>query len=165
MKPARLRFRQLLPAFSLLSFALVAFSLYIPISASRLDSSEVESMRVVDRHGQLLREVLSTAAGRSQWVRLEQISPWVAKCLINTEDRRFYHHRGLDPFALLRATRQNFFNRRIISGGSTLDQQLIRQIYDLPPQPLGKLVEMWLALRLDCSQSKPEILEQYLNRV
>ncbi|MGH7495559.1 MAG: penicillin-binding protein 1C [bacterium] len=165
MSSARLHFSRLLPVLPLLAFALLALSLYLPIPASRLDSSEVESMRLVDRHGHLLREVLSTAAGRSQWVRLEQISPWVARCLINTEDRRFYLHRGLDPFALLRAAYQNFSNRRIISGGSTLNQQLIRQIYDLPPQPLGKLVEMWLALRLDRSESKLEILEQYLNRV
>jgi hypothetical protein len=146
---ARIGYPKLLLTLPLLLFAFVALSLYLPIPASRLSSSEVESLRLVDRHGRLLREVLSTQAGRGRWVRLEQISPWVTKCLINTEDRRFHYHRGIDPFALLRATCQNISSLRIISGGSTLSQQLVRQVYDLPPQPLGKLVELWLALRLD----------------
>ncbi len=157
-------FKKLLLLLPLLSLAFAA-SLYLPLPVERLDSSEVESLRVVDRRGALLREVLSTRAGRSRRVDLEQISPWVAKCLINTEDRRFYRHRGIDAFALLRAAWQNAAHRRIISGGSTLNQQLIRQIYALPPRPFGKLFEMWLALRLDRSRGKKEILEQYLNRV
>jgi len=146
---------------SLLSF----FSAYLPIPASRLSPSRFESLFLVDRHGTLLREALSSAEGRSRWVELEQVSPWVIKSLIHTEDRNFYHHRGLDPFALLRATFQNLRSKRIVSGGSTLTQQLARQIYKLPPQPLGKAFETWLALRFERSLSKAEILEHYLNRV
>lgn len=154
------------------SFALLAilvsvlffFSTYWPIPTARLSPSRFESLFLVDRHGTLLREVLSSAEGRSRWVELEQISPWVLASLIHTEDRNFYQHRGLDPFALLRAAYQNLANKKIISGGSTLTQQLARQIYALPPQPLGKAVEMWLALRLEHSLAKTEILTQYLNR-
>lgn len=155
---------RLLPALLLLLFLLVAASLYLPIPSSRLDSAEVESLRLVDRRGVLLREVLSSKEGRSRWVRLEQMSPWVIKCLINAEDRRFYRHRGVDLLAMARAAHQNLSHRRIVSGGSTLSQQLIRQLYDLPPQPWGKLLEMWLALRLERCRTKHEILEQYLNR-
>ncbi len=165
MMPLRLCSPKFLLALPPLCFIVIAASLYLPIPASRLASAEVESLRLVDRHGVVLREVLSTKEGRSRWVRLEQMSPWVAQCLINTEDRRFYRHHGIDPRAMLRAAQQNISSKRIVSGGSTLPQQLIRQIYDLPAQPLGKLVEVWLALRLDRSRSKNEILEQYLNRV
>jgi penicillin-binding protein 1C len=145
---------------SLLFFA----STFWPIPASRLSPSNFESLFLVDRHGALLREVLSSNEGRSRWIELEHISPWVIKSLLHTEDRNFYRHRGLDAFALVRAALQNLRGQRIISGGSTLTQQLARQIHRLPPQPLGKAVEMWLALRLERSLSKEKILEQYLNR-
>ncbi len=147
----------------LLSF-LFFCSTYLPLPSSRLSPSKFESLFLVDRHGALLREVLSSVEGRSRWVELEQVSPWVMKSLLQIEDRNFYRHRGLDAFALLRAAHQNLTNKKIISGGSTLTQQLARQIYELPPQPFGKAVEMWLALRLERNLSKAEILEQYLNR-
>ncbi len=158
------RLTQFFPLGALILSTLFFFSTYLPVSSSRLSPSRFESLFLVDRHGTLLREVLSSAEGRSRWVELEQVSPWVLASLIHTEDRNFYHHHGLDPFALLRAAYQNFANKKIISGGSTLTQQLARQIYALPPQPLGKAVEMWLALRLERSLSKAEILAQYLNR-
>lgn len=147
----------------LLSFLLFAGT-YLPLPSSRLSPSRFESLFLVDRHGALLREVLSSNEGRSRWLALEQVSPWVTKSLLQIEDRNFYHHRGLDAFALMRAAHQNFTNKKIISGGSTLTQQLARQIYQLPPQPFGKAAEMWLALRLERSLSKQEILTQYLNR-
>ncbi len=150
-------------AAAFLSLAFFA-STYLPFPSARLSPSRFESLFLVDRHGTLLREVLSSHDGRSRWIELEQISPWVLKCLLHIEDRNFYHHRGLDAFALLRAAHQNLANKKIISGGSTLTQQLARQIYQLPPQPFGKAVEVWLALRLERSLSKAEILEQYLNR-
>lgn len=158
------RLPQFFPLAALFFSALLFFSTYFPIPFSRLSPARFESLVFVDRNGVLLREVLSSVEGRSRWVELEQVSPWVTKSLLHVEDRNFYQHRGWDAFALLRAARQNFANKKIISGGSTLTQQLARQIYELPPQPLGKAVEMWLALRFERTLSKAEILEQYLNR-
>lgn len=152
--------------FAAMSVSLLFFiSTHCPIPSSRLSPSRFESLFLVDRRGTLLREVLSSHEGRSRWIDLEQVSPWVTKSLLQIEDRNFYRHRGLDAFALLRATYQNFTHQEIISGGSTLTQQLARQVYQLPPQPFGKAVEIWLALRLERSLTKPEILAQYLNRV
>ncbi len=140
-------------------------SIHTPIPGERLSSSDVESLRIVDRHGILLREVLSSADGRGQWITLEQISPHVLLSLIHTEDRNFLFHKGVDPAAIARAAYQNLSSNRIVSGGSTISQQLVRQIYSLPRSLLGKIAEMWLALRLEHTLNKADILEQYLNRV
>lgn len=156
---------QLLAFFTLLFSVFFFCTFFWPVSNARLQPARFESLRFEDRHGVLLREALSSRDGRSRWAALDQISPWVITSLLNTEDRNFYRHRGLDALAILRAALQNVKARRLVSGGSTLTQQLARQIYDLPPQPLGKLVEAWLALRLERGLSKPEILAQYLNRV
>lgn len=157
--------KQIIAVFALVVSALLYISIDIPIPTARLFSSDAESLRLVDRHGTLLREVLSSANGRSRWIGLREISPWLIQCLMHTEDRNFFFHHGLDPAALLRAAYQNISSGRIISGGSTLSQQLVRQIYALPRHPLGKAADMWLALRLEHTLNKPEILEQYLNRV
>lgn len=161
---ARFSPSQLIFSAATIASLLFFISTHLPLPSSRLSPSHFESLFLVDRHGALLREVLSSNEGRSRWIELEHISPWVIKSLLHTEDRNFYRHRGLDVFALARAAWQNAQSGRIISGGSTLTQQLARQIYELPRQPLGKAVEMWLAMRLERSLSKPEILEQYLNR-
>jgi penicillin-binding protein 1C len=140
-------------------------SIHVPLPAARLSSSDVESIRIVDRHGTLLREVLSSVDGRGRWIELEQISPHVLLSLIHTEDRNFFYHNGIDPAAIVRAAYQNLSSGRIVSGGSTISQQLVRQIYSLPRSPFGKVAEMWLAMRLEHTLNKAEILEQYLNRV
>lgn len=140
-------------------------TIQLPIPAARLSSSDVESLRIVDRHGILLREVLSSADGRGRWITLQQISPHILLSLIHTEDRNFLYHKGVDPAAIVRAAVQNISSGRIVSGGSTITQQLARQIYSLPRSPFGKIAEMWLALRLEHTLNKSEILEQYLNRV
>jgi len=139
-------------------------SIHVPLPAARLSSSNVESIRIVDRHGTLLREVLSTVDGRGRWIELKQISPHVLLALIHTEDRNFFYHNGVDPAAVVRAAYQNISSGRIVSGGSTISQQLTRQIYRLPRSPFGKIAEMWLALRLEHTLNKAEILDQYLNR-
>jgi len=140
-------------------------SIHLPIPSARLSSSDVESLRIVDRHGALLREALSSIDGRGRWIELKQISPHVLLSLIHTEDRNFFYHKGVDPAAVVRAAYQNISSNRIVSGGSTISQQLVRQIYALPRSPFGKVAEMWLALRLEHTLNKAEILEQYLNRV
>jgi penicillin-binding protein 1C len=148
----------------IITVAFLYLSAQIPIPATQLTASDIESLRLVDRQGTLLREALSSADGRGQWIALGQISPWVISCLIHTEDRKFFFHKGVDPAAIVRAASQNVSSGRIVSGGSTISQQLIRQIYKLPRSPFGKIAEMWLALRLEKTLNKAEILEHYLNR-
>ena len=84
------------------------------------------------------------------------------KALLCFEDRSFYQHPGVNPFALARAIRQNIARRRVVSGASTLSMQVIRLSHKNPPRSLWqKLREMLLALRLECRYSKKSILRLY----
>lgn len=142
-----------------------ALSLYIPFPRETLQPASLASLKILDRNGYLLREVLSDKEGKSQWVALEDISPNMILATVAAEDSRFYEHWGIDTRAILRATLQNIRARRIISGASTLTQQVIKSIHHFPRNWFWKLVEIWHALRLEVSLSKDEIITQYLNRI
>jgi len=129
------------------------------------DPGPVVSLRIEDRRGQLLREVLSDSEGRARWLPLADIPSDLVAATLCSEDRRFYRHPGLDPLAVLRAVVQNIRARRIVSGGSTITQQLARALEPRRRSLLGKLGEAWTALRLEIWMTKDEIIEQYLNRI
>ncbi|MFQ6066287.1 MAG: penicillin-binding protein 1C [bacterium] len=140
-------------------------SLYIPFPRKQLEPASVVSLRILDRRGNLLREVLSDEEGRSEWVSLSEISPHVILATLAAEDSRFYEHSGIDLRAIARAIVQNIRARKAVSGGSTLTQQLVKNIYHFPRSWFWKIIEIWYALRLEISGSKDEILTQYLNRI
>jgi len=140
-------------------------STYLPVPASLLSPLPVVSLEIQDRHGILLREVLSDEGGRCRWLKLEEISPYLIKATIAAEDKNFLFHSGLNPLSILRAAWQNLKRGRIISGGSTITQQLARNLLRRSRHLGAKLEEAWLALRLELYLSKKEILEQYLNRI
>lgn len=143
---------------------LLAIVLLTPPAALRLDHRAMHSWKLYDDQGGLLREVLSDEEGRSTWIPLQQMGPDLPAAVIAVEDKRFYHHPGIDPLAILRAAWLNTRRREVLSGGSTLTMQLARQIYHLPRQWYAKPLEALFALRLEIWLSKAEILEQYLNR-
>ena len=143
----------------------LALSLYIPLPSELLQPVSVVSLRILDRNGYLLREVLSDKEGKSQWVSLKDVSPNLILATVAAEDSRFYEHWGIDTRAILRAILQNIRARQIVSGASTLTQQVIKSIYHFPRNWFWKLVEIWHALRLEISLSKDEIITQYLNRI
>jgi penicillin-binding protein 1C len=140
-------------------------SLYIPFPRELLQPASIVSLRIFDRRGNLLREVLSDEEGRGQWVSLQEIPRNVVLATLAAEDSRFYEHPGIDIKAVLRAAAQNIRARRLISGGSTLTQQVVKNIYHFPRNWFWKIVEAWYALRLEISLSKDEIITQYLNRI
>ncbi len=123
------------------------------------------AVRVLDRHGRLIREVRTSDGQLAERLQLSQISPWVPKALIAAEDARFYSHPGIDPIAMARAAGQLVSHRHIVSGASTITQQLARSLFDRPRTPGGKLHEMVLALRIERSLDKHRILDEYLNRI
>lgn len=139
-------------------------SLYIPFSPRLLQPASLVSLRILDRNGYLLREVLSDKEGKSQWVSLENISPNMILATVAAEDSRFYEHGGIDTRAILRATVQNIRAGKVISGASTITQQVIKNIHHFPRNWFWKFVEIWHALRLEVSLSKDGIITQYLNR-
>lgn len=140
-------------------------SLFIPIPQKKLHPAPVISLRLLDRENILLREVLSDEGGRCLWVGLGDISPDLLKATIAAEDRMFFRHIGINVFAVARALVQNVKSGRIVSGASTITQQLVRNIYHFRRDIFSKTHEAWLALRLEHTLSKEEILVQYLNRI
>ncbi len=118
-----------------------------------------------DRHGVVLRELRAGDGVRARWIPLDDVGERVQRAVLAAEDHRFAHHPGVDPLAIARAFGQMVFHRRIVSGASTLTQQLARNLVRRPRTLRGKFMEMALALRIERSLGKRDILEQYLNRV
>ena len=87
----------------------------------------------------------------------------IKECLITFEDKHFYHHWGVNPFAIGRAFYQNVKNKRIVSGGSTLTMQTIRLARNESRTFREKLIEMIWATRLEFHASKEEILSMYIS--
>ena len=99
-------------------------------------------------------------------VSLKDLPPYLPKAFIAIEDRRFYSHYGVDPIGILRAAVANVLHRGVSQGGSTLTQQLAKNLFLTQERTLQrKLQEVELALWLERKHSKAEILELYLNRV
>ncbi len=99
-------------------------------------------------------------------VPLGEVPPTLVNAVIATEDRRFYRHFGLDVFGLTRAMISNVKAGRVVQGGSTVTQQLAKNVWLTPERTIKRKVqELLLALWLEKRFSKDQILELYLNRV
>ncbi|OCO98760.1 MULTISPECIES: transglycosylase domain-containing protein [unclassified Ensifer] len=97
---------------------------------------------------------------------LENMSPYIPQAVIAIEDRRFYSHFGIDPLGLARAMLTNVTTGRMVQGGSTLTQQLAKNLFLSPERTLERKVqEVLLAFWLEQKYSKDQILAMYLNRV
>ena len=116
-----------------------------------------------DRNGQLLRIMPSSLGDNYLYAPLASFSPILIKAVLTAEDQFFYSHPGISPLSILRAAWQNIKNNRIISGASTITQQLIRINYPRKRTYSTKISEALMALRLELSLSKDQILELYLN--
>jgi penicillin-binding protein 1A len=111
---------------------------------------------VLATHGELFGQPLT----------LRQMPRYLPEAVIATEDRRFYRHFGIDPFGLGRAALADLTAGHIVEGGSTITQQLARNLFLTPARNLARKVrETLLALWLEHRFTKNEILEIYLNRV
>ena len=99
-------------------------------------------------------------------VRLQDLPPYLPKAFIAIEDRRFYSHFGIDPVGIVRAVANNLAGRGGMQGGSTLTQQLAKNLFLTQERTVSrKIQEAILALWLERKYSKDQILELYLNRV
>ncbi|MBS1253092.1 MAG: Penicillin-binding protein 2D [Anaerolineales bacterium] len=127
-----------------------------------------QTTRIYDRRGKLLDEVYGE--GRRSWVALDEVPEALKQATIATEDQTFYRNSGVDPLAIGRAALQNFQAGTIVSGGSTITQQLVRLIVFPYAERVKKTMsrkvnESLLATRLTRMWSKDKILEAYLNEI
>ncbi len=101
-----------------------------------------------------------------QWVSLSQIPPYVIKAVIIAEDDKFWSHEGFDYEAMQKAIEKDIKKRKFALGGSTISQQLAKNLYLTPSKnPVRKIKEAILTWRLERNLSKRRIIELYLNLV
>jgi len=136
----------------------------------KLQASQFETTRILDRNGNVLYEILDPNAGRRTYVSLDKISPYLVAATVATEDKGFYSHPGFDIMAISRAFFQNFQGGGIESGASTITQQLARTLLFTPQERSErtykrKIREAILAAEITRRYSKDEILELYLNEI
>lgn len=99
-------------------------------------------------------------------ISINQIPDVTQKAFVAVEDARFYSHFGLDPVRIIGAAWNNIRSGQLAEGGSTITQQTVKNLYLSREKTFGrKLVEAWLAIRLEREYSKNEILEMYLNQI
>ncbi len=134
----------------------------LPDKAAIASVNPPQGVTFLDRNG----EVIAVRGSRhGAALALSELPAYVPAAFLAAEDRRFYSHHGVDLEGLLRAAEVDLTHRRLAQGGSTLTQQLARNLFLTPDQTLRrKLQEAVLAWRIEQVLSKTEILELYLNR-
>jgi penicillin-binding protein 1C len=155
--------RRLIELLALGALAAGAAWLLVPPYRGKLDEYPAAT-RICDRHGRLLRMVLSPNDEWCEPIPLAQAGDWAAKALIAGEDKRFYRHGGVDPLAVVRAAWDNLRAGRVVSGASTITMLVAKLTEPRPRNVWTKLVESRHALDLEQRLTKQELLEQYLNR-
>jgi penicillin-binding protein 1A len=121
------------------------------------------NIKIVSADGRLLANRGMTGG---EAVGLHEMSPYIPQAVMAIEDRRFYSHFGIDPIGLARAMVTNLTSGRFTQGGSTLTQQLAKNLFLKPDRTVERKVqEVLLALWLEQKHTKDQILEMYLNRV
>ena len=139
----------------------------LPAISGLSTNSLQQDTLIYDRHGVLLADVGKEGNHRIV-VPLNYISPWVVKATLATEDRTFYSNSGIDIQGIVRAAIANYQHHRVTQGGSTISQQLVKQVYigtNAPTDIQRKLKEAILAIELNRQYSKNQILEMYLNTI
>ncbi|WHZ26463.1 MAG: multimodular transpeptidase-transglycosylase [Nitrospira sp.] len=162
-------------------------SIEIFLHAQEENRLPARSVRLILANG-IVTEVLSVSDGRPlslvslepvlisgmrsgsrqvrEWIPLDRIPPTLIRTLLIIEDRRFLSHFGVDPIAIGRALWVNMTRGVVVQGGSTLTQQLAKNLYYSPKRTIGrKLREVMAAMALEFKYRKEEILESYLNEI
>ena len=151
-----------IPALIGIACAFVYYTATIPNPKTLRQKDRPPVVRILDRDGALLTE----HGGAEAYAAIDTLPQHLLDAVVATEDRRFYEHWGVDPVGLARASLTNLRVGRFVQGGSTLTQQLAKNLFLTPERTLGrKLEELVLALWLEVRLSKRDILEIYLNRV
>lgn len=168
------RWRWILIPLALLGIGIVALAIFLfgdlPAPDALLTRTSPDTTKILDRNGKLLYEILDPRAGRRTRVTLNELPAHFKNAVVAVEDANFYEHPGVDAIGVARALVQYVQQGQIVSGGSTITQQLARLVLLSREEQESrtvtrKLREMMLALRLTQTYAKEQILEMYLNEV
>jgi monofunctional glycosyltransferase len=103
---------------------------------------------------------------RQQWIPYNRVSPYLRRAVIVTEDAAFFDHDGIDMAEIKASLERNWEEGQFLRGGSTLTQQLAKNLYLSPTRnPMRKVTELMIARRLESALSKQRIFEIYLNMI
>jgi monofunctional glycosyltransferase len=131
---------------------------------SRLKKQNPGRTSFMEYREQELRQKGKKLRIQQKWVRLSSISPYLAKAVLIAEDDKFWSHHGFDVDAMEKAMEKNIKKGAFRAGGSTISQQLAKNLYLTPEKsPLRKIKEAIITWRIERTLSKRRILELYLN--
>ena len=135
--------------------------------AAALDFSQLEQMEsasvILDRNDHIFGQIY---VENRETVPYDQLPPNLVNAIIATEDNKFYQHHGYDILGIVRAALKNVVAGHVRQGASTITQQLARNTFDLKGRTFRrKLLEMFVARRIEENFPKQKILELYLNRI
>ncbi|SFT53826.1 penicillin-binding protein 1A [Selenomonas sp. GACV-9] len=131
-------------------------------------TDEPVKISTTDRMSRILfiRRAVNSRINQETYVKLRDIPVSLQHAVVAVEDNRFYSHHGFDPQGIMRATLVNLQYGQIEEGASTITQQLVKNLFLSHEQSFGrKAEELLLALDIEASYSKDEILELYLNTI
>jgi penicillin-binding protein 1A len=139
------------------------YGLNLPDTSGLYNTRHTPSISIIATDGEVLSHRGDLTGG---FTSVAELPPHVPQAVLATEDRRFYWHFGIDPIGLARAVAVNWRAGSYVQGGSTITQQLAKNIFLKPERTISrKIEEMVLAVWLELRFSKDEILTLYLNRV
>ncbi len=159
---------------TVLTFILGGFAIYVAMNVADLKSQaamfdlnkldQMESASVIlDRNGKIFGQIY---VENRQTIPYDQIPRDLVNAVVAVEDARFYQHHGYAPWGILRAGLKNLTAGRVRQGASTITQQLARNSFALKGKTFRrKLVEIFLARRIEDNFNKQKIMELYLNRI
>ena len=146
-----------------LIFGVIAYALPVfPLDDDAWNARRQVAVAITDANGEFLGW---RGIRQDDTVPLEELSPYLVKAVLATEDARFHEHFGVDVIGILRAALANARAQGVVQGGSTLTQQLAKNLFLSPERSLRrKLHEAFYALWMEARLSKDEILKMYLDR-
>ncbi len=166
---------------SLLVLGLLGYGVYLTVTAkyqkwaNEFDLENINNLDhpciIYDRHGEEIGRIFDE---NRSYVTLDKISRSMIDALVAQEDKNFWSHKGFDPMGILRAVKETVVARgQVNQGASTITQQLARNAYDLEARTAArggskyerKIVEIFLAQRIEEKYAKGQIMEFYLNRI
>lgn len=136
-----------------------------PFSKDELNIKEERALKIYDRNSVLISTVFPKYGGFFEEVEYKDLSANLINAVISAEDKNFFHHSGIDYRSVIRAFLSNLIRGRVVSGGSTITQQLAKNIIPRRRTYINKFYEALDAIRLERNLSKEEIITEYLNRI
>ena len=158
------RYLLLLPTLGFLYFAYIYLTLPDVRGLAKENPKTTAFMEI--RKAEARRDGREKFAIRQQWIPYRQVSPNLRRAVIVTEDAAFFDHDGIDLNEIKASLEKNWEEGQFLRGGSTITQQLAKNLYLSPSRnPIRKITELLIARRLEAALTKQRIFELYLNEI